>query len=104
MLTSARCATTTAPLKDGRLAGPNAADIIAILTEYTEIKTPETFASMTAFAVNPDGQVNTTSPEERSGLFKERRLVDGKMSVDQVIDHSFAEEAVRVLGAYKDRR
>ena len=88
-------------LKDGRLAGANAAEIISILTEYTEIKTPETFATMSAFAVNPDGHVNTASLRNDLAFFKERRLVDGKVSVDQVIDQSFAEEAVRVLGAYK---
>jgi NitT/TauT family transport system substrate-binding protein len=88
-------------LKDGRLAGANAAEIISILTEYTEIKTPETFATMSAFAVNPDGHVNTASLRNDLAFFKERRLVDGKVSVDQVIDQSFAEEAVRALGAYK---
>jgi NitT/TauT family transport system substrate-binding protein len=88
-------------LKDGRLAGPNAAEIIATLTEYTEIKNAETFATMTAFAVNPDGRVNTASLQNDLAFFKERRLVDGKVAVEQVIDHSFAEEAVRALGAYK---
>jgi NitT/TauT family transport system substrate-binding protein len=89
-----------AALKDGRLAGANAGDIISILTEYTEIKTPETFATMTAFAVNPDGHVNIASLRNDLAFFRERRLVDGKVSVDQVIDQSFAEEAVRALGAY----
>jgi NitT/TauT family transport system substrate-binding protein len=89
-------------LKDGRLAGANARDIIVILTEYTAIKDAATFAGMTAFAVNPDGQVNTASLKNDLDFFKQRALVDGKVSVDQVIDHSFADEAVRVLGPYKD--
>jgi NitT/TauT family transport system substrate-binding protein len=88
-------------LKDGRLAGANAGEIIAILTQYTAVKDPETFATMAAFAVNPDGQVNTATLRNDLDFFKERRLVDGKASVEQVIDHSFAEEAVRSLGAYK---
>jgi len=37
-------------------------------------------------------------------FFRQRALVAGKVSVDQVIDNSFAEEAVRALGAYKGRR
>ncbi len=90
-------------LMDGRLAGPGAREIIAILTEYTEIKNAETFAAMTAFAVNPDGHVNTASLTNDLDFFKQRALVGGKVSVDQVIDHSFAEEAVRVLGAYRDK-
>ena len=31
--------------KGGRLAGPNAEEIIAILTEYTEIKDPKPIAT-----------------------------------------------------------
>jgi NitT/TauT family transport system substrate-binding protein len=88
-------------LKDGRLAGPNASEIISILTEYTNIKSAETYATMTAFAVNPDGQVNTATLKNDLDFFKERRLVDGKVSVDQVIDNSFADQAVRELGTYK---
>jgi NitT/TauT family transport system substrate-binding protein len=91
-------------LKDSRLAGANAGAVIAILTEYTNIKDAETFATMTAFAVNPDGQVNTASLKNDLDFFKQRALVDGKVSVDRVIDHSFAEEAVRVLGPYRDGR
>jgi NitT/TauT family transport system substrate-binding protein len=91
-------------LNDGRLAGPNAADIIAILTEYTAVKDPDTYATMTAFAVNPDGEVNAATLKNDIEFFKARRLVDGKVTVDQVIDHSFAAEAVRVLGPYRDKR
>src|SRR5207247_10269722 len=40
-------------IKDGRIAGPNADEIISILTESTEIKDRETYAAMNAFAVNP---------------------------------------------------
>lgn len=91
-------------LKDGRLAGANAAEIIKILTEYTEVKNPETYASMTAFAVNPDGRVNAASLNNDLAFFKSRALVDGKVSVDQVIDNSFADAAVRALGKYGDNR
>ncbi len=49
-------------LKDGKLAGAGADEIIAILTEYTDIKDPRRpIATMTPFAVNPDGHVNTAS-------------------------------------------
>ena len=36
-------------------------------------------------------------------FFRERGLISGRVTVDQVIDHSFAEEAVRQLGAYKPK-
>ena len=55
-------------LVDGRLAGPNAAEIISILTEYTAIKDPEIYRAMTPFAANPDGTVNLSSLKKRSGV------------------------------------
>ena len=90
-------------LLDGKLAGPKAADIISILTEYTEIKDRETYATMNAFAVNPDGGVNAETLKNDFNFFKERGLVSSKITVEQVIDKSFAEEAVRILGPYKPR-
>ncbi len=87
-----------AALKNGRLDGPGAREIIAILTEYTAIKDPATYAAMTAFAVDPDGKVNAASLANDLAFFKERGLVDGRVAVDRLIDNSFAEEAVRSLG------
>jgi len=86
-----------------RLAGPNAAEIIAILTEYTEIKDRETYANMNAFAVNPNGGVNAETLRNDYNFFRERGLVSAAITVDRVIDKSFAEEALRVLGPYKPK-
>jgi NitT/TauT family transport system substrate-binding protein len=90
-------------LLDGKLGGPTATDIISILTEYTEIKDPHTYATMNAFAVDPDGAVNAATLQNDLNFFKERGLVGSSTSVERVIDRSFAEEAVRVLGPYKPR-
>jgi NitT/TauT family transport system substrate-binding protein len=90
-------------ISNGRLAGPNADEIISILTEYTEIKDKATYAAMNPFAVNPDGGVNVDTLKNDFKFFQERGLVSNKISVEQVIDKSFAEEAVRVLGAYKPK-
>jgi NitT/TauT family transport system substrate-binding protein len=88
-------------LKDGKLAGPGADEIIAILTEYTTIKDTAAYRIMTPFAVNPDGHVNARSLKNDYAFFKERGLVNGKVTVDQVIDNSFADAAVRALGKYR---
>jgi NitT/TauT family transport system substrate-binding protein len=90
-------------LRDGKLAGPNAPEILAILTEYTPIKDRATYETMTAFAVDPNGGVNAVTLANDYGFFRERALITGKVSVEQVIDKSFAEEAVRKLGPYKPR-
>ena len=90
-------------IHDGKLAGPNAADIISILTASTEIKDRETYASMNAFAVDPNGGVNVDSLKNDFKFFQERGLVSATITVEQVIDKSFAEEAVRILGVYKPK-
>jgi len=88
-------------LKDGRIAGPGADDIIAILTEYTRIKDAKVYRAMTPFAVNPNGHVNRASLQNDWNFFRSRNLISGRVTVDQVIDNSFADEAVRKLGLYK---
>ena len=88
-------------LHDGKLAGPNADEILSILTEYTNIKDRKIYAEMVPFAVNPNGHVNAVTMKNDFNFFLERGLVSGKVTVDQVIDSSFADEAVKTLGPYK---
>ena len=45
--------------------------------------------------------VNAAALKNDLVFFQQRGLVDARASVDAVIDHSFAEEAVRVLGPYR---
>jgi len=87
-------------LKDGKLAGPNASAIIAILTEYTSIKDPEIFKIMTPNGVNPDGGVNLPSLKKDLEFYKAQGLVAGKISVEQVVDRSFVDAALKDLGPY----
>jgi NitT/TauT family transport system substrate-binding protein len=89
-------------LRDGRLAGPNAAEIISILTEYTDIKDPNVYREMTPFAVNPDGLVNVTSLKNDLEFYRQRKyLVKDRVDVDTVVDYSFARAAVGRLGPYR---
>jgi NitT/TauT family transport system substrate-binding protein len=90
-------------LKDGKLAGPGADEIIAILNEYTRIKDPAAYREMTPFAANPDGRVNTASLKNDYDFYKQRGLITGRVAVEQVVDNSFADEAVRQLGAYQPK-
>lgn len=88
-------------LKNGKLAGRNADEILSILTEYTKIKDRKVYAKMVPFAVNPNGHVNEATLKNDYKFFRERGLIDGKVTVDQVIDSSFANQAVETLGPYK---
>lgn len=88
-------------LKGGKLAGANAPEIIRILTEYTNIKDPKVYAAITPNGCNPDGQVNEASLRKDLDFFKERGLIEGNVTVDQVIDPSFVNAALKELGPYK---
>lgn len=90
-------------LKDGKLAGPNAAEIIAILTEYTLIKDPNLYKTIVAHGTNPDGKVNEASLKKDYQFFKEQGLIEGNVSVEQVVDNSFVEAALKDLGPYVRR-
>jgi len=88
-------------LKDGKLAGPKADEVIAILTEYTNIKDPAVYRSITAHGCNPDGFVNVPTLGIDLDFFKTTGDIEGKVTIDQVVDNSFAEAVVKELGPYK---
>jgi NitT/TauT family transport system substrate-binding protein len=88
-------------LKDGKLAGKKAEEVIAILTEYTNIKDADVYRSIIPNACNPDGRVNADSLRKDYAFFQEQGLIKGKVEFKDVFDSSFVEAAVRELGPYK---
>jgi NitT/TauT family transport system substrate-binding protein len=91
-------------LKDGRIAGPNADEVISVLTEYTFIKDPKIHRSITPAAINPDGRMSLAGLRNDLDFFKEQKLIqDPQASVERIIDASFAERAVNELGPYQPR-
>jgi NitT/TauT family transport system substrate-binding protein len=88
-------------LQDGRLAGPRGDEVIAILTRYTPIKDAGMFRRMIPSWVDPNGEVNVTSLKKDLGFFRELGLIEKKtISVEAVVDSSFAKAAVTQLGRY----
>jgi len=90
-------------LAGGHLAGPNAADVIAILTAATSIKDPAVYRAITPSAIDPDGRLNVASMRKDLQFFKDQGLIEGKVEVEDVIDTSFVDEAVKELGRYRAR-
>ena len=90
-------------LLDGRLAGPAASEVISIMTKYTTIKDEGMFRRMVPSWVNPNGEVNAASlPRKDLDFFRELGLIEKKdISVDAVLDSSFANAAVARLGLYR---
>lgn len=90
-------------LKDGKLAGANAPEVISILTEYTNIKDPELYKAITPNGCNPNGKVDEASLNNDLQFFKDERLIEGEVSLRQAVDNAFVEAALKDLGPYVPR-
>jgi len=87
-------------LANGKLAGPGADDIVAILAKYSVIKDPVTLRAMIMHGCDPDGKLNIDSLRKDLAFFNQTGDVTGPVSVDDVVDTSFAAAAVKELGPY----
>ena len=88
-------------LKGGRLAGPTADEVIAILVESTPIKDPAVFRAITPAGNNPNGRVNVASLKHDQAFYRQLGLLTADVNVDQVVDYSFVDAALKTLGPYK---
>jgi NitT/TauT family transport system substrate-binding protein len=90
-------------LDGDRLTAPAAAEVIPILTEYSFIKNPDVYKAMRSHYVDPDGTNNVASLKEVWQFFKNEKMIDGSVTVDDVVDPSFAKWAAEQLGPYKKK-
>ncbi len=88
-------------LRDGRLAGPNASEVIAILAAATPVKGSDIYKAITPTGINPDGRVNRDSLAYDLAFYTEQGLIRGRVDLDAVIDNSFADAALAALGPYR---
>ena len=88
-------------LENGRLDGPNADEVIAILSAATPIKSREIYKLITPTGMNPDGRVNTASLAYDLAFYTEQGLVKAAINLDDAVDGSFVEAAVKELGPYR---
>jgi NitT/TauT family transport system substrate-binding protein len=90
-------------LDGDRLTAPAAAEVIPILTEYSFIKNAEVYKAMRSHYVDPNGTLNVASLKDVWQFFKDVKQIDGSVTVDEVVDPSFAKWAADQLGPYKKR-
>ena len=88
-------------LHEGRMAGPNADKVIEILAASTPIKDPAIYKAITPTGMNPDGRVNIESLADDLAFYREQGLITGAVNMERLVDHSFADAAVKALGPYK---
>lgn len=87
-------------LEDGALAGPNADEVIQVVTEATGLD-PDLYAEITPNYVDPNGAVNRESLQKDYDFFAENGFLEGEVDLDAIVDPSFAEAAVERLGPYE---
>jgi NitT/TauT family transport system substrate-binding protein len=87
-------------LKDGHIAGPNADEVIKILTQYSFIKDPEVHRAIVSQAIDPDGNVNMPSLQMAWQFFLDTKQIDGSVKVGDVVDLSYVHDAAKALGPY----
>jgi NitT/TauT family transport system substrate-binding protein len=85
---------------DDAFRGPNASEVISIMTKYSLTKDPNVYKVTIPPAVDPDGKLNVDSMRKDWQFFKDTRQIDGSVTVDQILDTSLVEQAMVSLGAY----
>jgi len=88
-------------LKEGRLEGTTADEVIAILSEATPIKNRDIYKSITPTGMNPDGRVNKASLAYDLAFYREQGLVKSAVDLDHVVDGSFVETTLQEIGSYR---
>ena len=89
--------------KNGRLAGPQSDEVVSILTQDSEIKDPAVYHAIVPPGLNPDGFVNVPTLANDLDFFKQTGDIQGDVTIDQVVDNSFVEAALKDLGPYKPK-
>jgi NitT/TauT family transport system substrate-binding protein len=87
-------------LKGGHIEGPNADQVIKILTDYSFIKDPAVHRAIISQAVDPDGKLDMPSLQMEWQFFVDSKQIDGSVKVADVVDLSYVHEASQKLGPY----
>ena len=90
-------------LTNGRYEGEKGHAVALILAEYGPFKNPEIYKSYTTSHSDPDGRLNIDSLKADLEYFRQFGLIEHPVTIEQSLDMSFLEAAVRELGVYKAR-
>ena len=90
-------------LKDTRLAGPGAEDVIDIIARYSVVKDRAVLRTIIPHFVDPNGEIGLASLEKDWAFYKANGFIKGDVTVSQLIDKRWVEAAVAELGPYKPK-
>jgi NitT/TauT family transport system substrate-binding protein len=90
--------TQNASIVDGRLTGRDGEEFISLITAQTPVKDRELLRTLRLSSTDDNGQPNVASLEEDFEIFRAEGLLEGKITLQDALDPSFAKEAVAALG------
>lgn len=85
----------------GFFTGEKGEAIIAILNEYTSVKSPDFYRSFPLAFCNPDGTLNVESIKADYEAFQGAGMIQQPVDPLKAVDLSFLEAALKELGPYK---
>lgn len=89
----------TATLKDGKIQGPKAAEMIDEISNMTGIKNKALLEAAVPVFINPNGEMAMSSIKTDLDYFKSAGLVGSDIDPDKVVDTSLITAATKSLGA-----
>ena len=89
-------------LADGRIAGPNADQVIASLIRHGREKDAALLEKIVPVWIDPNGQLHVASVEKDFEFLKEKGFIKGPVTPAELIDNTFVAAANRKLGPYKN--
>jgi NitT/TauT family transport system substrate-binding protein len=90
----------TAAFHEGK---PRPKELIDILTKYTILSSPEAWEKIQPNHINPDGYMYKDTLEAAKAWFLSRGLIERDVALSTVVDDSFVDYAISVLGPYSPR-
>lgn len=86
---------------DAFLRGKDRKGIVEILKKYTDVKSDAVWEKMIPVGLNPNGLIDKEALKSDLVWYREQGYSKGAPDVDQVVDHGFAHEALKLLDAQK---
>ena len=86
---------------DAFVKGQGRDEVVRILTESTSVKDPALYGRMNMAGLDPDGRISRTSLDWDMDYFRQMGYYTGPVTLNDLIDTSFAEYAAQQLGPYQ---
>ena len=86
---------------DAFVKGEGRAEVVRILSENTPVRDPAAYERMHMAGLDPDGRIARQSLQLDMDYFRQRGYYSGPVTLDDLIDTSYADYAAQQLGPYQ---